>query len=300
MTALAAGGTPGDDRDHQPGHVLEAAARLLPTSSLDGGHIVRGQFHDVLLLPGLAVVRVARDARSAGEMPRRTTLLHRLHHLHVEGRLPLVVPRPLTEVLAVAGPTGPTAAVAHTWVDGRAHPRGNGDPAALRALLAGLAAAPTDGLADVLGAPRGYAGAQRWPDLAEAEVLPRIPPRWRAAAAGRVAAVAEMPSAAPALVHGDLAGHNLLWGTASLPAVLDWDFASAWDPAVDVACLAGWHGWTAVSAAVADHDVVARARTWAAVFPLEQVASAVHHGEPEDVVERFVERAVADLARGAP
>lgn len=289
-----------DDAEHVPDHVLDAAARLLPTSSLDGCHLVRGQFHDVLLLPGLAAVRVARDARSAGEMPRRTTLLHRLHHLHVEGRLPLAVPRPLTEVLAVAGPTGPTAAVAHAWFDGRAHPRGDGDPAVLRALLAALADVPTDGLGDVLAAPREYAGGPGWPDLAAAEVLPRIPLRWRCAASGRVAGIAEMPSVAPALVHGDLAGHNLLWGTAPLPAVMDWDFASAWDPAVDVACLAGWHGWTAVSAAVVDRGVLERARAWAAVFPLEQVASAVHHGEPEDVVDRFVERAVADLARGTP
>ncbi len=299
MTALAAGGHAADGSGPVPEHVLQAAARLLPTSPLAGAHHARGQFHDVLLLPGVAAVRVARDARSASAMPRRTTLLHRLHHLHVESRLPVAVPRPLTEVLAVAGPGGPTAAVAHAWLDGRAHPRGRGDPAVLRALLAALAAVPTDGLGDVLDAPRGYAGGARWPSLV-AEVLPRIPPRWRGVASRRVAAVAEMPVVATGLVHGDLAGHNLLWGPARLPAVLDWDFASAWDPAVDVACLAGWHGWAAVSKAVADRGVLARARAWAAVFPLEQVASAVHHGEPEDVVDRLVERAVAVLGRDEP
>lgn len=50
----------------------------------------------------------------------------------------------------------------------------------------------------------------------------------------RVAARSSTCSVEPGLVHGDLAGTNLLWradGTVS--RVLDWDLAQAFDPAVD-------------------------------------------------------------------
>lgn len=41
------------------------------------------------------------------------------------------------------------------------------------------------------------------------------------------------------LVHGDLAGHNMRWlETGDLVGVTHWDLAQAFDPAVDVACLA--------------------------------------------------------------
>lgn len=77
------------------------------------------------------------------------------------------------------------------------------------------------------------------------------------------------------LVHGDLTGHNMRWSeTGDRVGVTDWDLAQAFDPAVDVACLAVGHGWDAVRHAV-DSTTYSRARTWAGTFAMEQLVRAV-------------------------
>jgi thiamine kinase-like enzyme len=53
--------------------------------------------------------------------------------------------------------------------------------------------------------------------------------------------------------------------------VIDWDWAAAWDPAIDAACLA-WHGWEAVRAAV-DEQTYVRARIWQRTFGIEQIVA---------------------------
>ena len=50
-----------------------------------------------------------------------------------------------------------------------------------------------------------------------------------------------------------------------------WDWASAWDPAVDAACLA-WHGWPAVRAAV-DPETYQRAQVWWPTFAIEHIVA---------------------------
>jgi hypothetical protein len=43
------------------GQLLDVARTLLPDVPLGGARVARGQFHDVVLLPGTAAVRVARS-----------------------------------------------------------------------------------------------------------------------------------------------------------------------------------------------------------------------------------------------
>jgi len=69
-------------------------------------------------------------------------------------------------------------------------------------------------------------------------------------------------------------------------------------PCVDAACLAR-NGWHAVRAAVA-RRTYKRAVTWYRTFGIEQVASAVAHGEAPETVADYVERAVRWLETARP
>ncbi|MEU7898400.1 aminoglycoside phosphotransferase family protein [Nonomuraea sp. NPDC049152] len=258
--------------------LLEIAAALLPGTSMDTARLASGQFHDVVLIPGVAVVRIARHETAAAELSRRTELLSRL----AATDLPFRVPEPLGPVATV----GDRVAVALSWVDGAAHPKGSGDPVRLRALLDALAAVDLADVKDVLDEPHAYAGRDRWEELLVEEVLPRLPSHVRAEARRRVAAAAELEPVPAGLVHGDLAGDNVHWSPDGVVVgVLDWDLAQPFDPAVDAACLA-WHGWDAVRSAV-DAETYRRARVWAATFAVEMIGAALLNGEP---VDRYIEK----------
>jgi aminoglycoside phosphotransferase (APT) family kinase protein len=245
-----------------------------------------GEFHDVLLVPPLGVVKVARG-RAALHLARRAALLARLSGLG----LPFAVPRPLGEV---ARGEGDLAAVVLSWVPGEPRPSSGPDGPRLRSLLDALAAVRAEDLDGLLDEPHAYAGRSRWPELMRDEVVPRLPAALRAAATDRVRAALELAPVPAGLVHGDLAGDNLRWDGPRLVGVLDWDLAAAWDPCVDLACLS-WFGWGLVES-IATPDHVHRARTWAATFALEQVAAAIDNGEGPAVVQQRVERAAGVLA----
>jgi hypothetical protein len=49
------------------------------------------------------------------------------------------------------------------------------------------------------------------------------------------------------------------------------------DPAIDVACLAHWHGWPTIGRTV-DAATYARARTWSGTFALEQIVKTLLDG----------------------
>ncbi|MEU4324544.1 phosphotransferase family protein [Nonomuraea dietziae] len=269
-------------------HLLDLAAELLPGVSLDGARFGGGQFHDVVLLPGAAAVRVARTEAAAASLPRCAELLARLARMD----LPFQVPTPLVPVSTIAG----RVAVAVSWVDGAAHPRGSGDPAKLRGLLDALASVDLRLVEDVLDEPHAYAGRERWEEILVEEVLPRLPVHVRTEARRRIEAALELDKVTASLVHGDLGGDNVHWSPdGDLVGVLDWDLAQPFDPAVDAACLA-WHGWDAVRSAV-DGETYRRARVWAETFAIEQVGSALVNGEPPHVVDRHVESTARLLER---
>jgi len=232
----------------------------------------------------VAVVKVARGG-AVHDLRRRADLLSALGRMD----LPFATPTPLAPVAYC----GNRAAVALSWVQGGPPPHPPG-AAALSGLLEALSSIEAAGLAGLLDAPHAYAGRGRWEHLMLHVVPDRLPGRLRVEAVQRVARAMPLPPVEPGLVHGDLAGTNVLWrvdGTVS--GVLDWDLAQAFDPAVDVACLS-WFGWDAVTAAVGPAQLH-RARVWADTFALEHVAAAIDNGEPDSVVQRVVDRTVTHL-----
>ncbi|SEL66210.1 aminoglycoside phosphotransferase family protein [Streptacidiphilus jiangxiensis] len=269
--------------------VVEAA---LPGERLDGARVERsGGSHDVVLLPGVAAVRVARTATARAELPRTVELHGRLAALD----LPFAVPRPLSALVEAEGRAG----VALTWLDGAPTTRGEGgEPAQLAALLDALRGVDLRDLDGLLGAPHQYAGGERWSELLLEEVVPRLPQAWQVEARRRVVAALELEPVDPSLVHGDLAGANVHWGPdGRLLGVLDWDLAQPFDPALDAACLS-WHGWDKVRAAV-DGATLRRAWTWYRTFALEVLAHALVNGESGEALDRRTATTVAALERSA-
>ncbi|GAA5181944.1 hypothetical protein GCM10023322_17770 [Rugosimonospora acidiphila] len=271
-----------------PDDLLAIADALMPGSAWERARLGRGGSHDVVLLPGVAAVRIAKYASTAALLPQRCQLLSRLE----KAGLPFAVPVPLTDVVDVNG----RAAVALSWVPGAPTARGQGQPAGLRDLMAALASVHLADVDGLLGPAHAYAGGPRWPELMR-EVSALLPDEWRAEAAERVARARDLPPVPVRLVHGDLAGENVHWDPAGrhCVGVLDWDFAQPFDPAVDAACLA-WHGWSTLREAV-DPQTYQRARIWYLTFGLDQVAVSLLRGDPARVLAEQVAQAVAWLER---
>lgn len=266
---------------------LAIARALLPDVDLAHATLARGQFHDVVLVDGVAAVRIARRPEAGRLLERRTNLLRALTPLD----LPFALPEPLGDVMQIDG----QSAVATSWVPGTALPRGVGEPAQLGRLLDVLRDVPVDLVGQLLDEPHAYAGRANWYALMHEEVIPRLAPGVRHEAAMRIDAAHRLDAVPASLVHGDLGGDNLRWtAKGQLVGVLDWDLAQAFDPAVDAACLA-WHGWDNVKAAV-DASTYQRARVWQATFGIEQVGAAISNGEPPEVVDQYAVRASRWLA----
>jgi aminoglycoside phosphotransferase (APT) family kinase protein len=259
---------------------LAVASVVLPEVRQGKVAVERGGEHTVVVAPDVGAVRIATGDQSAALMPRRTELLAELSALN----LPFAVPVPLSEVVNI----GRYTAVATSWVPGAPHPKGEGSPAALAQTLAALRSVDVWALEGLLAAPHGYAGGARWAELM-ADAVACLPADVRADAQGRLDDALALPEVEPSLVHADLAGHNMRWSDdRRLIGIIDWDWAAAWDPAIDAACLA-WHGWATVKAAV-DAKTYQRARVWQRTFGIEQiVASWLRPPGPADVVRRTAE-----------
>jgi len=271
--------------------LLDVAAAVLPGQSLRGAFVAQGGSHHAVVIPDVAVVRIARKPTAVSLLPRRTELLRRLASMD----LPFAVPTPLTDVVSVDGHT----AVALSWLSGTALPRGAAvDPAELTRLLDALRGIDLAELDGLLGEPHEYAGGSRWPSLMLDEVIPRLPAAVRSDARRRIEVALDLPPVVPSLVHNDLAGENMHWSADHrLIGVLDWDLAQPFDPAIDVACLA-WYGWPTVASAFPS-STVDRARVWYRTFGLEQVAFAVLNGESSESISRRCATAAAWLQRTA-
>lgn len=255
---------------------IEAACGLVPGARPTDARLDEsGESHVVVLFPGVAAVRFARTPAARRATARRTALLVAL------GRAApwLPVPRVLEQT---------DDAVVHSWVDGTPAGPGGGDAPELARLLDGLAAVDLDALAPHLGAPHEYAGGSRWAEAVESGVVEHLAPRAQERARRRVAAA--LPPVRPSLVHGDLAGGNVLWSRGRVAGVLDWDAAQPFDPAVDVACMVS-AGWAVRS--VVDGETWSRAEVWRrtflldwALFAQEQELPATERAARLDRVER--------------
>ncbi|KAB8194008.1 phosphotransferase [Nonomuraea phyllanthi] len=271
-----------------PADLLEIADALLPGVSLDAARLARGAFHDVVLVPGKAAVRISNRPSGAEALPRRTDVLRAV----AAAGLPFAVPEPLTPVTAF----GERAAVAVSWIGGTALGKGQGDPARIGELLRALRELPvTPELRALLPAPREHEGATSWAAILADEVIPRFPRRWREEGRRRLEAALALEPVPDALVHGDLAGSNVHWdGNGELVGVLDWDRAHLFDPAIDAA-LMGWHGWDTVRRAVTA-DTYRRALVWERTFGVDHLVAVLElGGKPLTLVDSYVEHIVAWL-----
>ncbi|MBB4683816.1 aminoglycoside phosphotransferase family protein [Amycolatopsis jiangsuensis] len=257
--------------------LLAIASALLPGLRLDDAFVAAdGNVHDVLLIPGVAAVRVSRRALAAAAMPRRMTALRML----ASAGLPCQVPEPLTPVTMF----GDRAAVAVSWIDGAALPEGVGDPAQVAEVLAAVRSVPLDDA--LLAALDERALGPSWSTVLAEEILPRLPRRWQSEGRRRLDAALAMEPVADALVHGDLGGSNVHWSAeGKLLGILDWDLAMPGDPALDAALMA-WHGWDNVRRAV-PAATYRRARTWDALFGAEHLVAAMN-GRPMTNPDGFV------------
>jgi hypothetical protein len=290
------------------GTASPAAVDRLATADWSAGIVEEGgQFHRVLVLPGVGAVRMARNAVAAGRLPVNVALVQALA---TTAQLPVALPVPLTEV--VTGTDG-TAAVVQEYLPGQAHPPHEGDPVVLRGLCEALATVDTAVLEPHLGSPFAYRGP--W-TAARVRTVRELPGRlrdthgeqlwdgeWAADHPAVSAAVfpetaeellatlvawTQDPVVAPSLVHGDLAGHNMRWEPSgegwALAGILDWDLASAWDPALNPAYLSLWHGEEKLESIARDPAEAWRARVWLGWMALETLDDAAGREAPSSEV----------------
>lgn len=303
----------------------EALDRLLPdvpatlagrlrSADWGGGRVVEsGQFHRVLVLEDVGVLRMTRLSEAgapigaawapedspAAHLPRRMALLEAL----TAADLPFAVPRPLSAVLRRDDDAGrPLAtAVLQAFVPGQPHPPHEGDAAVLRGIVDALDT--VDVTDPAVSAGLGPAFAFRGPWTPErvgrvgrlgaslpAEHADALPADWAGVVeriAAAVTAWAAAPPDGPALVHGDLAGHNMHWVPApdgddvrwELSGILDWDLAHAGDAARNVAYLGIWHGEERIEAIARTPEEARRARVWLGAAALDALDDAAARQE---------------------
>jgi aminoglycoside phosphotransferase (APT) family kinase protein len=268
--------------------LLEIAAALLPGVRLD--HAVRatdGNIHHVLLIPGVAAVRVSKRPLAAAAMPRRVEVLRAL----AAAGLPFQVPEPLTPVTMFDD----RAAVAVSWLDGVALPEGVGTVAQVAEVLDAVRSVPLT--PDLLAVLDDRAAGPAWSDVIAQDILPRLPARWQPEVRRRLDAALALDPVPDALVHGDLGGSNVHWSSdGKLLGVLDWDLAMPGDPALDAALMA-WHGWDTVRRAV-PAAVYHRARTWDALLGVGHLVATMN-GRPMTSPDGFVRAVVPWLEANA-
>lgn len=266
--------------------LYEIADALLPGVRLDAARVAEtGNVHDVLLVPGVAAVRVSKRPLAAASMPPRVEVLRLLAAAGVG----FSIPEPLSEVTMF----GERAAVAVSWVAGTALPEGEASPAQVAEVLAAVRNVPLSSA--LMAALDGRAEGPSWSTLMETEVLPRLPARWQGDVRQRLDEALALEAVPDALVHGDLGGSNVHWSPqGTLVGILDWDLAMPSDPAIDAAVMA--HGsWEPVRQAVSA-ETYARARTWDAAVGVEHLV-ALMNGRPLTSVEGFLSAVVSWLER---
>ncbi|MCW4465183.1 aminoglycoside phosphotransferase family protein [Glutamicibacter sp. MNS18] len=244
---------------------LQLASRLLPGLDTAGARVEEGgQFHRVLVLAPHAAIRMARTAQVSADMPRNVAL-----HQAVADLLPIDTPRPLGPITEAGG----LGNVAMSFIPGSAHPPHSGDPLILRRIVRELAAVDIGTLEPLLAAPFAFRG--EWTEERIAATHDALPGQLRGPARTLWDQLPMLAGAPRSLVHGDLAGHNMHWVDGQLAGILDWDLAAAWDPALNTAYLALWHGQEMIEQIAPDTDQAHRARIWLGLMSLERFSDTI-------------------------
>ncbi|GAA1499145.1 phosphotransferase family protein [Paeniglutamicibacter kerguelensis] len=267
---------------------IALAQSLHPGPAWESGHVnVGGQFHVVLVAENEAVLRISRTRAAALEMQRRVDLVEAL-----APRLGFELPTALTPVWH----GNDCSAVVQRYVPGSAHAPHRGDAAALRRLVEELAGIDVAPLAGLLARPFAFNGP--WTAVKTAATLRALPTELVADAELVLATIAGFASIPPALVHGDLAGHNVHWLDGRLVGVLDWDLAAAWDPALNSAYLGLWHGESMLDLMAPTAQEAWRARVWLGAMSLESIYNVGLANDPAQL-EAMVARVAGRIRRAA-
>ncbi|WP_066516208.1 phosphotransferase family protein [Curtobacterium ammoniigenes] len=245
--------------------------------------VAHGSANLVILADDVAV-RVSRTSAAAAQSVRAQQLVDALPDL------PFAVPRSL----ASPSRNGHLVAIPQRRAPGAPHAPGSGEPARLVELLDALTSVALPDIEQHLAEPHAYMGGADWYTVMVAHAIPLLATPARSTARNAADALAELDTVSPALTHGDLAGANVLWNGPHVSAVIDWDLASAGDPAEDVAALATWHGWTELERRLPS-QVLERARVIAATFPIQVICFAIVNQRPAEELQRAVQRAEARL-----
>lgn len=260
--------------------VMEQAGLNIPMDRWD----VRttGSAHIIVNMGGQLSVRVAKTQLTGHLVARRTEILRRLPQ-----NLPFAVPRPITRVITRSGFT----AVGLTWIKGEPRGQGAAPPKQLAKLLKGIHTVDYRGYGPYLDIKHEHwGGGQQWDTHLRANVVPQLLTGAQKVALRAIEQVVELPPAESVLVHGDLAGHNILWNGDKLVGVIDWDHATLGDPAIDHAALGNFYGWDSLSKAL-DAEQLERAQILAGLLPLQSLAYVMKNGMGGAIQRLAVERA---------
>ena len=264
------------------------AQRLHPGPAWEAAHVNEGgQFHVVLVAENEAMLRMSRTAEAARQMQRRVDLVEAL-----APRVGFALPTALGPVWHGEG----CSAVVQRFIPGGAHAPHSGDATALRNLVEELAGIEIAPLAHLLAPPFAFNGP--WTPTKTEETLRSLPAGLVPDAELVLGAIAGFAGIPPALVHGDLAGHNVHWMGNRLVGVLDWDLAAAWDPALNSAYLALWHGEAMLGHIAPTAREEWRARVWLGAMSLESIYDVRLSNDPARL-EAMVSKVAGRIQRAA-
>jgi Ser/Thr protein kinase RdoA (MazF antagonist) len=274
---------------HLLGEYLAAVGATRGDSDKTDARLMRGQFHDVMVLGDVAY-RFPRDDESRRLLPSRIALLRALG----SAAMPVAIPDVLSDA-AVGLPPGQCHAVLRRVPGQPIGPDQFAEVSAQSGVIADLALL-LDRLLE-LGAdaairetvPRADQYSwQRFADEVASILFPLMSREGRARAEAELNRVQAIDPTGEALVHSDLGGSNLLWtvsGSATrLTGVLDWDEARIGNQVDDLASIAVTVGWPLAEELDAkrhdgDTPTIADARAITATFALQQALPAALSGD---------------------
>lgn len=260
--------------------VMEQAGLNIPRDRWD----IRttGSAHIIVNMGSELSVRIAKTQQTGHLVARRTEILRRLPQ-----DLPFAVPRPITRVITRNGFT----AVGLTWIKGEPRLQGSAPPKQLATLVKAIHSVDFSGYGPYLDmVHEHWGGRDNWEVLLREQVVPQLLTGAQKVAHAAIDRVLALEPASPVLVHGDLAGHNILWNGDKLVGVIDWDHASVGDAAVDHAALGNFYGWDSLAKAL-DDTQLERAKIVARLLPLQSLAYTMRNGMGGAIQRLAVERA---------
>lgn len=250
--------------------LVEAALSRWPEHQWHAGDLHHGAFHFVLIAPNGPSIRATLGQHGRERSRREANTLLTLE----AAQLPLTIPQvldgphwakpPRTWMTSLTTVPGSPAADLTTCSTQRI--------SAYAAIMNTLRAASS--ACDSLPPVRAWCGGDRWPDIVQRDLIPRLGTPLGGVATERVETLLEAESHVEStLCHGDFGPHNILWSEEKVASVIDFDHACMGDPAIDIAPLISFHGASRLTS-LGSAETIRRAMLHRATLPLQVAASA--------------------------